>query len=98
KGSSSGKLLGMVRIIFFAIALLATSCSKPPDIKAFSPAKQKEQTYQAQGIVLEVKAKEKTVRIRHQEVVGYMPAMTMPFDVKDANELAGLAPGDSVSF
>jgi protein SCO1/2 len=27
-----------------------------------------------------------------------MPAMTMPFDVKDTNELAGLGPGDSVSF
>ena len=27
-----------------------------------------------------------------------MPAMTMPFDVKDTNELAGLAPGEAVSF
>jgi len=27
-----------------------------------------------------------------------MPAMTMPFEVKDTNELAGLAPGDSILF
>src|SRR5260370_12749479 len=27
-----------------------------------------------------------------------MPAMTMPFDVKDTNELAGLEPGERVAF
>ena len=40
----------------------------------------------------------KTVVIRHEEVPDYMPAMTMPFEVKDRKELAGLKPGDEVSF
>src|SRR5437879_9863043 len=32
------------------------------------------------------------------EIPGYMPAMTMPFDVKDAQEIVGLQPGDAISF
>ena len=48
--------------------------------------------------MLEVRLKEKTVKIKHQEVPGYMPGMTMPFEVKDTNELTGLQAGDSVSF
>ncbi len=27
-----------------------------------------------------------------------MPAMTMPFEVKNTNELRGLQPGDAVAF
>ncbi len=57
-----------------------------------------QQIYQVKGTVIEVLPKEKTVRIKHEEIPGYMPAMTMPFDVKDTNELAGLEAGDSVSF
>jgi protein SCO1/2 len=90
----------MVRLFPLAllpILLVATSCDNS---KARPPVAQveKQQTYQVQGMVLEVKPREKTVRIRHQEVPGYMPAMTMPFEVKDTKELAGLQPGDSVSF
>jgi protein SCO1/2 len=54
--------------------------------------------FQVKGVVLSVKPKEKSVEIRHEAVGKYMPAMTMPFDVKDTNELAGLEPGTPVSF
>lgn len=54
--------------------------------------------FQVKGVVVEVMPREKSVKIKHQEVPGYMPAMTMPFDVKDTNELADLEPGDPVSF
>jgi len=56
------------------------------------------QTFQARGIVREIAASEKTVGIQHDAIPGYMPAMTMPFEVKDVRELAGIAPGDSVAF
>jgi len=55
-------------------------------------------TYQVKGVVIELKPDGKTVRIKHEEILGYMPAMTMPFEVRDTNELAGLKPGDTVSF
>jgi protein SCO1/2 len=67
-----------------------TSASPNPDTNA--------QLFQVKGVVLEVKPREKSVTIRHEAVAGYMPAMTMPFDVKDAAELTGLEAGDPVSF
>jgi protein SCO1/2 len=47
---------------------------------------------------VEVHPEEKSVRIKHEEIPGYMQAMTMPFDVKDAKELSGIEAGDPVSF
>ena len=83
--------------ILVATLFIATSCEKqkpaPPPTETAS-----QQTFQVQGVVLEVKPREKTVRIRHQEIPGYMPAMTMPFEVKNTNELTGLQSGDSVTF
>jgi protein SCO1/2 len=38
------------------------------------------------------------VVVKHEEVPGFMPAMTMPFDVKEPKELQGLKPGDRISF
>ncbi|MDW8307905.1 MAG: SCO family protein [Verrucomicrobiales bacterium] len=55
-------------------------------------------TFEVRGIILELQPLEKTVRIRHEEIPGYMAAMTMPFEVRDTNELAGLEAGDTVSF
>ena len=46
--------------------------------------------YQVKGIVKELKIDGRTVVIQHEEVPGYMTAMTMPFKVKNANELNNL--------
>src|SRR5689334_21827321 len=54
--------------------------------------------YPAEGLVLRVERERQTVTISHREIIGYMPAMTMPFRVKKAAELAGLAPGSHVQF
>jgi protein SCO1/2 len=55
-------------------------------------------TFEVRGVVIQVTPEERSVRIRHEEIRGYMAAMTMPFEVKDTNELAGLGPGDVVTF
>ncbi len=55
------------------------------------------QTYRTRGIVRYI-AKDRTrVRIRHDDIPGFMKAMTMPFDATPAL-LAGVAEGDHVSF
>jgi protein SCO1/2 len=59
---------------------------------------QKVETYQAKGVVRELKSDGKTAVIRHQEIVGFMPAMVMPFEVRPASELKGLKAGDQVTF
>ncbi len=55
-------------------------------------------TYSARGVIRELESDGRTIKIRHDEIPGYMPAMTMPFAVRDTNELVGLTPGDTVSF
>ena len=52
----------------------------------------------AKGVVMELKPDGRTVVIRHEAISNYMAAMTMPFKVKDPNELAGLQRGDEISF
>jgi len=40
----------------------------------------------------------KTVKIAHEEIPGYMKAMTMPFAVSAPTALDGLSEGDAVDF
>ena len=55
-------------------------------------------SYSVTGEVREVRAATGTLVIRHEEVPGFMPAMTMPFSMATTNDLAGLAPGDQLRF
>lgn len=55
-------------------------------------------TYQVRGEVKSVNPAEKTARIAHEEIPDYMPAMVMPFSVKNPAILKGLTTGDLVSF
>jgi protein SCO1/2 len=57
-----------------------------------------QQIFQVKGLVKELKSDGKTVVIKHEEVPHYMPAMTMPFEVRNTNELRGLRSGDLISF
>ena len=50
------------------------------------------------GMVLQVDAAKKNVIISHDAITGVMPAMAMPFDVRDVKQLSGLVPGTIVSF
>jgi protein SCO1 len=91
-------------IRFGAALLLLTvvSCKEkspaPTTSNSSSNADTHQQTFQVKGVVQEVKPDGKTAVIKHEEIPGYMKAMTMPFEVKDAKELIGLKPGDVISF
>jgi protein SCO1/2 len=50
------------------------------------------------GIVLRADAAARQVVVSHRPVEGLMPAMTMPFEVRRAQELASLQPGSRVTF
>jgi Cu/Ag efflux protein CusF len=55
-------------------------------------------SFDASGTIRELKPDGKTVVIQHEAISNYMDAMTMPFRVSLTNELAGLQPGDKVTF
>ncbi len=56
------------------------------------------QSFAVTGVVKELRPDSRTIVIKHQPVTNYMEAMTMPFKVKGAEELAGLQAGDEISF
>ena len=64
-----------------------------------SPAchKSTERTYTLQGQVLSIDAPQKQLTVKHEEINGLMPAMTMPYAVRDAKLLNGLTPGDLIN-
>jgi protein SCO1/2 len=76
-------------LVFFfcaAIALIASSCTKSD-----------ERRYTLQGQVITLNPAAKQVTVKHEAIAGFMPAMTMPYDVRDGKALDGLAPGDLIN-
>jgi len=94
----------MVRFVLgLVLALLVlTSCKRSP--QATLPAagetaeRTNQQVFQVKGVVKSVHPDRKEIEIKHEAIPGYMPAMTMPFDVKDTNALIGLRPEQPISF
>ncbi len=93
-------MLHLAKILGLAMLTCAlTSCrDRNPAPNATAGHSTNVQIYLVKGVVKELKADGKTVVIQHEEVPNYMPAMTMPFEVKDPKALAGLGAGDEVSF
>jgi protein SCO1/2 len=82
-----------------AAAVVLSGCSRPaatgprpPD----STGARKVIDYPLVGVVRQVDAKARLVTIRHEEIPGFMAAMTMPFEVKDPKDLEDVRPGDEV--
>jgi protein SCO1/2 len=54
--------------------------------------------YTVHGMVLRADAAQRSVLVSHNDIPHFMPAMTMPFRVRNASDLSGLAPGAQVAF
>ena len=65
----------------------AIGCSRAPAAKQ----------YELQGQILEVRTDRNEVVIRHQDIKGFMPGMTMPFKVRDEALLRERQAGDLVT-
>jgi protein SCO1/2 len=82
--------------LLLGLTILTFGCRKaeqPLEPKATTP-----QIFSVTGIIKEIKLADHRVIIRHDEITNYMVAMTMPFTVRDTNELSGFSAGDRVSF
>lgn len=53
--------------------------------------------YQLAGRVVAIDRSRQQIMVSHSEVAGYMPAMTMPFRLKNTNLLQSLSKGDEIS-
>ena len=91
-----------------ALFLSALFCCWLPSIRAnaaddepSSSSNQNEggvRSFAVSGVIKAFGTDRRTVLVQHEEVVGYMPAMTMPFKVQESKELDGLRAGDRISF
>jgi protein SCO1/2 len=79
----------LFRVVLFLIASVALSvaCATKTD----------ERSYTLQGQVLSIDAAHKSVTVKHEEIKGFMPAMTMPYEVQDVKTLNTIAPGDLIN-
>jgi protein SCO1/2 len=68
-------------------AIVASACGRT------APTKE----YQLQGQILDVKPDTNEVLVRHEDIPGFMPAMTMPYKVVDAKLLADKQAGDLIT-
>lgn len=53
--------------------------------------------YPLVGQVLAVHPERQEITVRHEDIRGFMPGMTMPFKVKEAGELTGRKPGELIT-
>lgn len=78
------------RLLLGWIALVAAlpACSRPAP-----PARE----YELTGQVLAVRPADREIVIKHGDIKGFMPGMTMPFKVRDPKWLNAARPGDIVT-
>src|SRR5215207_4949040 len=80
-------LLRIKPALLFSAALCLGACAgKPAD----------EHRYELKGKVVSVDQTQGSVTIEHEDIPGYMAAMTMEFPVRDAAGLKNMRPGNDV--
>jgi len=67
-------------------------------LSSAGPSNRDEQTFTAKGVVKELKPEGRSVLVSHEAISNFMASMTMPFKVKEPEQLAGLRAGDRISF
>lgn len=83
-------------VLSLALPALASTplvaCSKS------DAASEKGATYSAKGVIKSFGPENKFANIAHEEIPGYMAAMTMSFEPASPAQFDGLAAGDKVAF
>lgn len=75
----------MTRCLPFVLALLCLSACKPAT-----------REFQLHGQVIQSDPSQKTIVVRHGDIPGFMPGMTMQYKVKQTSDADGLRPGDII--
>jgi len=73
-------------IVALLCAGLAAGCHSAP-----------ERHYPVQGEVISTDAANKLITVKHGDIPGLMPAMTMTYQVAETKQIATLQPGDKIS-
>ncbi len=86
-------------IIASLLALLLVGCDKPaPPPTPSANTNSSERVFATRGVIRSVPEGGKTLVVRHEEIPGYMPKMTMELNVRNPDELRGLESDDEITF
>lgn len=75
------------RVAILIAGLAAAACSRPAEAPR----------YELTGQVLAVRPETDEILVKHEDIKGFMPAMTMPYKVKDRALLDGRVAGDLIT-
>jgi protein SCO1/2 len=75
------------RLLIVGVTSLGAGCRHEPAAR----------TYELKGQVLAVKPETREILVKHEDIPGFMPAMTMPYVVKDVALIRERAPGDLIT-
>ena len=56
-----------------------------------------DRTYQLKGQILAINQARQELTVKHADIPEFMPAMTMPYKVRDGNLLKGRTPGELIA-
>lgn len=77
-------------LLCLALALAACHRSDPPNSTS--------RHFEVRGIVRGFAPDRTTIQVEHEAIPGFMPSMTMPFIMRDSQQIAGLRSGDAILF
>jgi protein SCO1 len=77
---------GLLMVVLVACGILCVGCHQ-------ETAKH----YAVSGEVISVDVPTQRIMLKHGDIPGFMPAMTMDYKVADAKQMAELKPGDVIS-
>ena len=77
----------MRRVAVILTLTIVAACGRAQDTRQ----------YELTGQILGIQTERNEVLIKHQDIKGFMPGMTMPFKVQDPALLSGKVPGDLVT-
>lgn len=90
---TSQRVCAVIATVLVSVAMGCGGQAGSPDPPAPST---RDAVYEIRGTVVAVDIGRRILEINHEAIPGFMPAMTMPYEVADASLLQGLAPGDRV--
>jgi protein SCO1/2 len=81
------RVMTVWRFLILGMTILGAGCAGGPSVS----------TYELKGQILVVRPETNEVLVKHEDIKGFMPAMTMPYTVKDATLLKDRVAGDLIT-
>ena len=81
------------------LLLLASTamCARAPEANS-PPGSVQSSSYSTAGVVKSIDTSDKSILIKHEDIPGFMKAMTMLFELRDLDQVKGIAAGDNIKF